>query len=210
MSDIIQVAIDVICPWCFIGKRTLDQALASSQERNRYRVAWLPYELDPEMPPEGQERLSYRMKRFGSAEKSREMDQKATIAGQRVGISFRYDLITKTPNTLHAHRLIWWAGGFENSPGDLVDAIFRAYFLEGRDIGDVKTLMEIAEKSGLPGREVSDFLRGSGATEKIRGLEVWVRAQEVKSVPAYFLNEERIVDGARPLLALISGKNLSA
>jgi predicted DsbA family dithiol-disulfide isomerase len=210
MSDVIQVAIDVICPWCFIGKRTLDQALSSSKERDRYGIEWLPYELDPEMPVEGQDRLSYRTKRFGSIERSKEMDRKATIAGHRVGIAFRYDLMSKTPNTLNAHRLIWWAGGLGGSLNELVDAIFRAYFLEGRDIGDLQTLVEIAESAGFPRGEVSAFLKSEDATAKVHGLEAWVKAQEVNSVPAYFLNQERLADGPDSLFAMIKGKNRSA
>jgi len=107
MSASLQVVVDLICPWCFIGKTRLDQKLSSMPELSRPKIEWLPFELDPHMPAAGAERAAYRSRRFGSLEKSNEMDARAKAAGEQVGIEFRYERMIRTPNTFNAHRLSW-------------------------------------------------------------------------------------------------------
>lgn len=99
MPTLVEIVADFVCPWCFIGKRRLERALERSRRRGNYSVRWLPYELDPSVPAEGQERLRYRTQRFGSLARSMQLDQRATLAGREVGIGFRYDLMKRVPNT---------------------------------------------------------------------------------------------------------------
>src|SRR6266576_4868712 len=120
------VFIDVICPWCFVGKRRLERALTMIDPES-VRVTWLPFELNPDMPMEGMERRAYRTRKFGSWERSVELDGQMTEMGAGEGISFHFDLMARTPNTFNAHRLIWLARR-AGSQVALVEALFRGYF----------------------------------------------------------------------------------
>src|ERR1700679_809285 len=107
----IDIVSDVICPWCYIGKRQLERALATlEREGLRFQVRWNPFQLNPDMPKEGRDRAAYRAWKFGSVEKSAALDKRITDAAPSVGLAFRTDLMTRTPNTIDAHRLIWFAG----------------------------------------------------------------------------------------------------
>ena len=192
MTTLVEVVSDFVCPWCFIGKRRLDRALAGSARREDYTVRWLPYELDPSMSAAGRERLSYRTHRFGSLEGSMQKDQQATLAGQDVGIAFRYDLIKRVPNTSNAHRLVWWAGT-HGEQRDAVEAILGAYFLEGRDIGSKQTLLEIAEDLQLPRAEIAAIFDDDRSLAEVRKLEHRVTSYGVATVPSYILNRAELV-----------------
>jgi predicted DsbA family dithiol-disulfide isomerase len=191
MSTLIRVAVDLICPWCFIGKRKLELALKAAANPGSFTVEWLPFELDVAMPASGQERSSYRTRRFGSLEKSQQMDQRATVAGRDVGIDFRYDLMTRTPNTFDAHRLIWWAREFGGNQASVVEELFQAYFIEGKDIGARQTLLHVAERARLPLAQAAASLESDASAAEVRALEKSVLAQGVAGVPAYFLNQSR-------------------
>ncbi len=141
---------DAICPWCYIGKRQLERALAIlADEGLNFQVHWNPFQLNPDMPKEGRDRAAYRAWKFGSAEKAAALDQRITEAAAAVGLAFRTDLMTRTPNTIDAHRLIWFAG--QNGDQDAaMEAVFKAYFIDGRDIGDHGVLADCAAEAGLP------------------------------------------------------------
>jgi predicted DsbA family dithiol-disulfide isomerase len=126
---------DVICPWCFVAKRNLDKALELTGPDLQVKITWRPYELNPRMPKEGMDRREYRSKKFGSWEHSQTLDAQVAEAGARAGITFHHELMARTPNTFQAHRLIWLAGE-EGVQDAVVEALFRAYFTEGRDVGD--------------------------------------------------------------------------
>jgi predicted DsbA family dithiol-disulfide isomerase len=144
----ISVISDVICPWCFIGKRRLEKAAAAVEGRHEVRVRWLPFQLNPTMPKDGISRREYRTRKFGSWERSLELDAKVVEAGKSEGIHFAFDRIERTPNTFDAHRLIWLADR-EGVQGAVVEALFRAYFAEGRDIGNRQALIDVAADAGL-------------------------------------------------------------
>jgi predicted DsbA family dithiol-disulfide isomerase len=200
---LVEVVADFVCPWCFIGKRRLDRALADSGRREDYTIRWLPYELDPSMPAAGLERSSYRARRFGSLERSMHMDLRATLAGRDVGIEFRYDLMKRVPNTSKAHRLVLWVG-LHGDQRDAVDALFRAYFLEGRDIGVRDTLLEVAEELLLPRSEIDALFRDDRSLAEVRGLEQQVSSYGVTAVPSYILNRaESVIQGLDSLVSLI-------
>jgi len=201
MNQKIVIVADVICPWCFIGKRKLDKKLESSTKAEHLKIDWVPFELDPEMPFGGQDRITYRTGRFGSVGASRQMDQKAIEVGQSVGIEFRYDLMTRTPNTFNAHRLIWWASKLGIDQGSIVDALFCSYFLQGQDIGTNETLVGIAVSFGIEPNRVLEFLNGRTGVEEVRKLEQWIIEQDIESVPSYIGDQGKLMQGLDSLIA---------
>jgi predicted DsbA family dithiol-disulfide isomerase len=188
---------DVICPWCYVGKRRLEKALAMVGQGARIRVNWLPFELNPDMPREGIERRLYRMRKFGSWERSQELDAQLTELGAQEGLGFRYDLITRTPNTLNAHRLIWLAGQGNNQDA-VAEALFRAYFVEGRDIGDIEILIDIATQARMDRARTKTFLEGNEGEREVRSYEEAARAAAITGVPAFIANRRPLFMGAQP------------
>jgi len=144
----IEVVSDVVCPWCYIGKRRLEKALALVGGNLAPQVTWLPFQLNPGMPAEGMPRAEYRRAKFGSVERGRQLDARVAAEGRSEGIAFALERIERTPNTFAAHQLIDLAQQ-AGVGGAVVDALFRAYFEEARDVGDRGVLLAIAESAGL-------------------------------------------------------------
>jgi predicted DsbA family dithiol-disulfide isomerase len=187
---------DVICPWCFVAKRNLDKALEIAGPDLRMKIAWRPFELNPGMPKEGMDRREYRSRKFGSWAHSQALDAQVAEAGKLAGLTLRHDLMARTPNTFNAHRLIWLAGK-EGVQDWMVEALFRAYFTEGRDVGDTTVLIDIAAEVGIAEDRARAFLESSEATGEIR-LEI-ERAQAggFSSVPTFILDGEALFSGAQ-------------
>src|SRR6056297_2324918 len=143
MNLAVDVISDVICPWCYIGKRRLEKAIASVDGQHDVQVHWHPFQLNPTMPKEGISRKEYRTRESGSWERSLELDAKVIAVGESEGIYFAFDKTERTPNTVDAHRLIWLAGEHDRQDA-VVEGLFRAYFTEGRDIGNQQTLIDVA------------------------------------------------------------------
>ncbi len=142
----IDVVSDVVCPWCYLGEKRLDLALAD--ESRPVTLRWRPYQLDPTIPEGGLDRVEYMERKFGRDGRLKSVHDQLVRLGAEVGISFAFDRIERAPNTLDAHRLIRWAGS-AGSQREVVDRLFRAYFVEGRDIGDRAVLLDVAAASGL-------------------------------------------------------------
>ncbi len=194
----IDIVSDPICPWCYIGKRHLERALATlAEEGLTFQVHWNPFQLNPDMPREGRDRASYRAWKFGSASKAAALDQRITEAAANIGLAFRTDLMTRTPNTIDAHRMIWFAGQ-QGSQDATVEAMFRAYFIEGRDIGEHGALVECAAEAGLPRQAVIDFLLGDLARQEVRTADRAAREAGVSGVPSFFLDGYSLFSGAMP------------
>jgi predicted DsbA family dithiol-disulfide isomerase len=182
----VEVASDVVCPWCYIGKRRLEKALALLNSEFEVQISWLPFQLNPDMPKEGMPRAEYRKAKFGSLERSQALDARVIAEGKSEGIDFAFERIQRTPNTLAAHRLIALA---ENQSA-VVDALFKAYFEEAKDIGDPEVLADIAAKCGVKGwpeqaRDVSE-------------LEEGVRELGISAVPTFIFDRKLGVSGAYP------------
>ncbi|AMV40154.1 DsbA family oxidoreductase [Planctomyces sp. SH-PL62] len=187
----IDVISDVICPWCFIGKRRLEKALNGRAAT----VRWHPFQLNPDMPREGIERREYRIRKFGSWERSQGLDAQVAAAGRGEGIAFNFDRQSRTPNTLDAHRVIWLAG--ERGVQDAVaEALFLAYFTEGRDLADRETLAEIAAGAGLT--QVEELLAGDKGLDVVRAGEEQARHLGVSGVPFFVVNGKVALSGAQP------------
>jgi predicted DsbA family dithiol-disulfide isomerase len=187
----IEVVSDVICPWCYIGKRRLEKALAALEGEVSAEIRWLPFQLNPGMPPEGMPRAAYRAAKFGSVERSRELDARVAKEGKSEGIEFAFDRIERTPNTVAAHALVGLAQ--DQGRGDAaVDALFRAYFEDAQDIGDTETLAAIAHRCG-----VSGWPRRESATE-VAALEQSMRGLGISAVPTFILDRKVGISGAHP------------
>ncbi|OFZ86604.1 MAG: hypothetical protein A2W21_08510 [Betaproteobacteria bacterium RBG_16_66_20] len=196
---LIEIASDVICPWCYIGKRRLEKALASLKDEVEVHIEWLPFQLNPDMPAEGVVRADYRRAKFGSVEKGRALDARVAAEGAGEGIAFAFDRMERTPNTVAAHQLIDLAQTQDRaSPlasgkaGAVVDALFRAYFEEARDIGDPAILKEIAERLGVTG--------WPQATDKARVMQQEERVRElgISGVPTFIFDRKSGMSGAYP------------
>src|ERR1700704_4811534 len=189
------VFIDVICPWCLVGKRRLERALTMIGQ-DTVRVLWLPFELNPDMPKTGMDRRDYRTRKFGSLERSAQLDAQITEMGAGEGIDFHFELILRTPNTLNAHRLIWLlrrTGGQDR----LVEGLFRAYFSQGRDIGSDDVLGDVAAEAGMERAQVSAFLQSDEGALQVSQEEEAVRRAGLSGVPAFILNRRPLLIGAQ-------------
>ena len=187
----IEVISDVICPWCFIGKRRLEKAIATLDRQHDIRVRWLPFQLNPTMPKEGISRREYRTAKFGSWERSLELDAKMVAVGKAEGIHFALERIERTPNTLDAHRLIWLAEK-EGCQDAVVEVLFRAYFTEGRDIGNRQTLVDVVSEAGLDRHQAEAVLKGDeGLSDEL------ARRFRVNGVPFFFINAKVTLSGAQ-------------
>jgi predicted DsbA family dithiol-disulfide isomerase len=199
----VEVFSDVVCPWCYVGRRRLARAAELLAGKYAIRVTWKPYQLNPWMPPEGMERAEYRRMKFGSAERSSGMDERLKEAGRSEGIELAFEKIARTPNTLQAHRLIWLAGQCGRQI-EMVDALFEAYFTDGKDIGDDAVLGELAASAGLDADEVARFLQSDVGLAEVEEEEQVGRSLGIDGVPFFLLADKYGVSGAQPADVLVN------
>jgi len=195
MPHTIDIISDVICPWCFIGKRRLGKAIASLGQP--VKVRWLPFQLNPAMPKEGISRRDYRTRKFGSWERSLELDAQVAAAGKAEGIDFVFDKMERTPNTLDAHHLIWLADK-QDIQDAVVEALFRAYFTEGRDISKRQTLINVVAEAGLDRSKAQTLLEGDEGMDALREANELGRRFRVDGVPFFIIDGKVSLSGAQP------------
>ncbi len=194
----IDVISDAICPWCYIGKRQLERALdLLAAQHLSFTVAWHPFQLNPDMPSGGVERQQYRIAKFGSLERSRQLDQRITEAAAAVGLEFHLDRLTRTPNTVNAHRLIR-LGGQRGVQDGVVEALFKGYFCDGRDIGDPDVLADLGATGGLERDEVRTMLAGDSHTKEVLAGDQMARNAGIQGVPSFALQGHVLFSGAVP------------
>lgn len=195
----IDVISDAICPWCYIGKRQLERALSilESQHKLRFTVAWHPFQLNPEMPAEGVDRAKYRIAKFGSAERSKQMDERITEVAAGVGIEFHLERLTRTPNTVKAHRLIRFAGQ-KGQQDAVVEALFDVYFCNGADIGDDKALADVGHRGGLDYDAVLAMLASDEGKREVLAGDQMARNCGIQGVPSFALQGHVLFSGAVP------------
>lgn len=193
MNLIVDIISDVVCPWCWIGKRRLEKAIAAFD--GEIKVRWLPFQLNPTMPKEGISRRDYRIRKFGSWERSLELDAQVAAAGKAEGIDFVFDKIERTPNTVDAHRLIWLADkqGVQDA---VVEALFLAYFTDGRDISKRQVLVEVVAAAGLNRERAEAVLGSSEGQEALREADELGRQFRVDGVPFFIVNGKVTLSGA--------------
>jgi len=190
----VDVISDVICPWCFIGKRRLEKAIASVDMQ--VSVQWHPFQLNPAMPKEGISRKEYRTRKFGSWERSMELDAKVIAVGKSEGINFAFDKTIRTPNTVDAHRLIWLAD--QHSCQDaVVEALFRAYFTDGWNISDRQTIIDVGAEVGLDQQAVETMLNSDQGMDVIAEAGELSQRHGVTGVPFFIINNAITLSGAQ-------------
>ena len=192
----ISIFSDVICPWCFVGKRRLERALSQLGLQDTAAIRWLPFELNPDMPPDGMARALYRARKFGP-ERAAALDRDMSDLGLREGIPFAFDRIERTPNTRPAHLLIAYASRRGLGPA-AAEALFTAYFEEALDIGSAQVLAEIAERIGLSRAPAAAALEDADLRASVVDIEEEAGRLGISGVPFFIINEAWAVSGAQP------------
>lgn len=187
---------DPVCPWCLIGKANLDRALEAHPE-HPFAIAWHPFQLNPDMPAEGVDKRSFLANRFGGEEKLDAIHDRLREMAKKAGVAMDPDKAERLPNTLDAHRLIHWAG-LEGKQAAMVSALFRAYWRDGRDIGDPEELADIAEEIGLDPVAIARLLATDADADDLRARDADARSKGVSAVPTFLIAQQYVVSGAQP------------
>lgn len=206
----IDVVSDIVCPWCYIGKRRLEAALAARPADSKAFVRWHPFQLNPDLPLGGVDRRRYLADKFGGPEQTRELQARLETVGREVGIWFEFERIERQPNTLDAHRLISWAQPLRpGQVGGLVEHLFRAYFTEGVDIGNIEELARIAGIAGLDAFRAKSMLASGEGRAVVAAADRRARAMGVDGVPLFIFNQRLAVSGAQPSRVLLEAMTQS-
>ena len=187
---------DPICPWCYIGKANLDQAIAQTGH-NPFDIEWRVFQLNPDMPPEGRDRRTYLESKFGGPERAQAIYGRIRDAAAESGLDVNFDRIERTPNTMDAHRLIRWSRTTGNQSA-LVDQLFRRYFVEGQDISDPAILTEAAESVGMEREVVERLLAGDADRQELADEDVTAREMGISGVPCFIVGGKYVLQGAQP------------
>ena len=208
----IDIISDVVCPWCYIGKRKLEKALSlyeagesgavQTGDENTPTISWHPFQLNPHLPVEGMSRQEYTSSKFGGPERAREVYARVASAGADAGIEFRFDEIGTQPNTIDAHQMILLAAGF-NAQDGVVESLFKGYFLEGRDLTDHETLLDLVTRGGLPREDAESCLSEGRLRSEIERQDRHARSLGVEGVPFFTINQKLAVSGAQPPEVLV-------
>ena len=187
---------DPVCPWCLIGKANLDRALEAHPD-HPFAIAWHPFQLNPEMAAEGVDKRSHLAARFGGVDKLAHIHARLRDAAKSAGVDMDPDTPQRIPNTLNAHRLIHWAG-LEGRQTPMVSALFRAYWREGRDIGDLAVLAALAGEVGLDAVAIARLLATDADADDLIARDQDARAKGVTAVPTFLIAQQFVLSGAQP------------
>ena len=187
---------DPICPWCYIGKAHLHRALESEPD-HPFAIEWHPFQLNPDMPAEGMDRRAYLEGKFGGKEGAVRAYAPVVEHAEKAGLKINFEAMQRTPNTLNAHRLIHWAG-IEGRQTAAVSALFKAYFVDARDIGDAEVLADIADGIEMDASVVTRLLATDEDMEDIRKRDAHSREMGINSVPTFIVGGRHAVPGAQP------------
>jgi predicted DsbA family dithiol-disulfide isomerase len=204
---VVDVVSDVVCPWCYIGKRRLEAAIAEVRGSNPdlpFQVRWHPFQLNPDLPAEGVDRKGYLEAKFGGPERAKQIYERVRAAGRSVGIPFDFDAIERQPNTLQAHRLIAWAQSRSEGDADaLVEGLFRANFIEGRFVGSTGELVAIATTAGYDPADADAFLRSDALRAEVAQSDHRAREIGIGGVPFFIFDGKTAVSGAQEPAAIV-------
>lgn len=200
----IDVVSDPVCPWCFIGQKRLDKAIYATPEVD-VTVRWRPFQLDPTIPAGGIDRKQYMLSKFGSEERLREIHSRIEPLGAAEGISFDFDAITVSPNTLDAHRVIRWAAtAGQDVQNKLARRLFKLYFEEGRNIGDHAVLAEAAHEAGMDTPVVEALLPTDTDRDAVASEAATASRMGISGVPCFLLENKYAVMGAQETDTLVN------
>ena len=191
----IEVVYDLVCPWCFLGVNRLLRTLHRRPDM-LFDLTWQPFLLNPDMPRAGMSRPDYIVRKFGGEERARRLYASISEIGRAEGLLFRFDTIRRTPNSLDAHRLVRFASRYGRAD-TIVSALFSAHFTEGRDIGDIMVLGEIAEASGLDARAAEWFLTGDDEIDAVHGDNLRAHRLGINGVPCFVIAGRHAIAGAQ-------------
>ncbi|MEK9594812.1 MAG: DsbA family oxidoreductase [Rhodospirillaceae bacterium] len=191
----IEIFSDVVCPWCLIGKRRFEQALAE-RPNAQVEITWRAFQLNPDLISDGIDRQQYLQQKFGGPDQAKQIYRRIEAIGAEEGIDFAFDKITRTPNTVLAHRLIRWARG-HGVQDAVVEALFSAYFFDGVDIGNLENLVEIAVINGLDDEETFEYLNGPDGVREILDETRLAYNSGITGVPCFIINRQYAVSGAQ-------------
>ncbi|MGK2739753.1 DsbA family oxidoreductase [Tepidicaulis sp. LMO-SS28] len=196
----LDVISDTVCPWCYIGKKRLERALAESG-RTDVEITWRPFRLDPTIPPEGVDRKAYIERKFGP-DRAKAAGETIRETGAQDGIDFAFDKIERSPNTIDSHRLIQWAGtaGVQD---EVVNLLFKRYFEEGADIGNHDVLLGVAEEAGMDANLVRDLLASDADVKRVEYEDYQARQMGITGVPCFLFEGKFAITGAQDVETLI-------
>ena len=202
------VVSDVVCPWCYIGKRRLEAAIAQMREEEPdlpFEVRWHPFQLNPDLPAQGVDRKAYLEAKFGGPERAKQVYERVTAAGRSLGIPFDFDAIERQPNTLDAHRLVAWAQSRNEGDTDaLVEGLFRANFLEGRYVGSVDELVALAGEAGFDAADARAFLESGALKDVVADSDRRAREMGIGGVPFFIFDGKTALSGAQEPSAIVA------
>ncbi len=201
----IDIVSDVVCPWCYIGKRRLEAALASPQAADLppVQIAWHPFQLNPDLPAEGISRKDYLEEKFGGPERAAAIYERVRAAGRTAGLELNIDGITLQPNTRLAHALIAFAQEAGADASDVKERLLRAYFIENRFIGDPAVLQDIAAEAGLDAQAARRFVDDPQTQDSVARADQQARGMGISGVPFFIFNQKVAVSGAQEPAALL-------
>jgi len=191
----IDVISDTICPWCYIGKRRLERAIAL-RPQIEFDVRWRPFQLDPSTPAEGVDRKTYIERKFGSSDKIKPIHAALMQAGLDEGITFAFDRIARAPNTINSHRLIRWSHSM-GVQDQVVELLFKRYFVEGADVGDMEVLKAVGAEAGMDDELIDELLSSDADRELVEREDSLARKIGINGVPTFFIGGKVLVSGAQ-------------
>ena len=192
----IDIVSDIVCPWCAIGFKKLSKAMEDLNEEILFEVNWKPYELHPEIPTEGFNKEEYYKIKFGNSNGSRDRFDHITEEGKKAGLEFNFNKSKNLPNTFLAHRLLWFSRS-KDMQDVIAEALFHAYFTEGRDIGSINELISISTESGLQKSEIEGFFKTDVGSDEILREELRAKEMNIFSVPTYIFNKKYLLVGGQ-------------
>ena len=187
---------DPVCPWCYLGKANLDRALERHPD-HPFLIEWHPFQLAPHLPKQGVGRAQYLLSIFGTQQRTVDAHLRLAEMGRKAGLEFNFEAIKVSPNTFDAHRVIHWAG-LEGRQTAMVSALFRAYWREGRDIGDPEVLCDLAVGVGLDRSVIARLIYSDADTEALAAREAHARSRGIGAVPTYIVADQHALSGAQP------------
>ena len=198
----IEIVSDVVCPWCVIGFRNLKKAIEELENELSFKISWKPYELHPEIPENGYDKELYMQQKFGSNRGNGVYDEIVSI-GKDLEFDFNFSKTKRIPNTFLAHRLLWYAGQ-KNVQNELSEALFYAYFTNGKDVGSIEVLAKIAYEVGLDKSEVITFLESDTGAKEVENQELDSIERSIGAVPTYIINDQYLIQGGQQPETFIS------
>ena len=191
----IEIVSDVVCPWCVIGFRNLKKAIKELENELSFEISWKPYELHPEIPEDGYDKELYMQQKFGSSSRSGVYDEIVGI-GKDLEFDFNFSKTKRIPNTFLAHRLLWYAEQ-KNVQNELSEALFYAYFTDGKDVGSVEVLAKIASGVGFNESDVITFLESDIGAKEVENQELDSIERSIGAVPTYIINDQYLIQGGQ-------------